>query len=188
MKATASLLAAAVLSILSLSAHATAINPLTDGYAISINGQSLTTNNLLLDLNAGAPANSFVFSDGLTQYVFAEVSVTNAASALSVTELCLTANILTGCKASTISVSNAKVGAVSLSANVNASLTAAAGANLGVINLAAVADLGSDSATVAYAALSSGSGNSPVPEPGTLGLMATGLLAAAGTLRQKFVA
>jgi hypothetical protein len=183
----ASLLSAAVVSALTLSAHASVVNPITDGYLISVNGTTLTTNNLLADLNLGAPANSFLFSDGLTQYVFSEVNVANAVGALSVAELCVTINFAP-CKASAVSISNAKLGAISLGVDVNASLTAAVGANLGLLNLGAVADLGLNSATVAFAAPITTPPTSPVPEPGTLSLMASGLLGAAGALRRKFIA
>ena len=189
MKTLVALLSAAVLSASTVAAHAAPVNPLNDGYVIAVNGQTLTTNNLVADANIGAPASSFIFSDGLDQYVFVEANVANAVGALSVTELCVRINLFGGCPASAVSISDANFGAISLSAEVNASLMAAAGANLGVVNFASNVDLGLNSATVAFVAPTGGGvGNSPVPEPGTLGMMATGLLGAAGTLRRKFLA
>ena len=190
MKLFASLLAAAILSVPALSAHADVINPLVDGFKIQVGSTVLT--------NANASYNPFnhslIFSDLTSTYTFAEIDAAPLVNALSITRTCLTLNFFGyGCGTSTIAISNASVlnGTIQASLLVGATLNATATA--GVSDLVfAKSNLGLavQTALVGFDASVPPPpvGTSPVPEPGTLGMVATGLLGAAGAVRRRFLA
>ena len=187
MKLTASLLASAALSLLAASAFAAPINPVLDGYSIKVGNTVLSTTNLSYTALAAA----FRFSDGTSTFTFLEVNAAPLASALSITRTCITLGSLggNGCGSETVSVTDANVlnGTIQVSALVGASLSAGAQANVGNL-LFASSNLGLAAETALVGAPASTGSASPVPEPGSLGLLATGLLGAAGVLRKRFVA
>lgn len=108
-------------------------------------------------------------------------------SLLNVTDVCAQVNIIFAakpCQALAFSFTDVGLG--------DASLLAALG-TVGVDLTGNVADLnfgasiGGGSAEIGFGG-GDGGGASPVPEPGTLSLMATGLLSAAGIVRKRFMA
>lgn len=184
MKATVSLLAAAVLSASTLAAHATPVTPDYGNYTITVGNTVVNSTGLSL-------LNPIVVTDGASTYTFVGVNADPLIDALSVTRLCVNLNIFSpGCAAQTISVSNASVlgGLLQLNAAVGVSVSASAQA--GVSNLvfaSTTASIATETAVVGYPT-TTGTGASPVPEPGTLSLMVTGLIGAAGALRRRFLA
>ncbi|MDQ2832508.1 MAG: PEP-CTERM sorting domain-containing protein [Acidobacteriota bacterium] len=104
---------------------------------------------------------------------------------LNVTDVCAQVNIVFAakpCQALAFSYTDASLG--------NATLLSAlgtVGVNLtgDVAGLDFGASIGGGSAEIGFPG---GPGASPVPEPGTLSLMATGLLSAAGVVRKRFTA
>jgi len=125
------------------------------------------------------------------------VDVSGTLGVLNVTDLCATVTVLgkaPACQNLAFSFTDVTLG--------DANIIAAVGANINLAVGGVDGSLGSgltpDGTNLAGASLALGSGqidfsvppppdgNSPVPEPGTLSLMATGLLGAAGAIRRKF--
>ena len=109
-------------------------------------------------------------------------------SLLNVTDVCAEANVLAPaapCQALAFSFTGVGLGdAVQLAAlgTVGVDLTG----NVADINFGA--SIGGGSAEIGFPGGGGGGGDSPVPEPGTLSLMATGLLSAAGVIRKRCMA
>lgn len=183
MKAIVSLLSAAVLTASTLAAHATPMTPAFSAYTISIGNTILNTTNLSL-------SNPITFSDSLSTYTIVGANADPLLDALSITRTCINLNIFApGCAAQTVSISNASVAGGLLQLNAGLGVTVNAAAQAGVSNLVfASTTLGvaAETALVGYPAATPPS-TSPVPEPGTLSLMATGLIGAAGAVRRKFL-
>ena len=184
MKTIVSLLSAAVLAASTLAAHATPVTPAFNQYTISIGNTILNTTNLSL-------LNPITFSDSLSTYTIAGVSADPLLDALSITRTCINVNIFApGCSAQTVSISNASVagGLLQLSAGVGVTVNAAAQAGVSNLVFASTSvGVGAETALVGYPGATA-PGASPVPEPGTLSLMATGLIGAAGAVRRRFLA
>lgn len=177
MKRIASLFASAAVVLSTASfAHAGTIAP---GINLSlVNG---TTNYTFLQTTPG----TFLAADGLNSVTVVYASVPGLLDSFTVSDVCLTLGPLTPCKGYTLAISDANAAGISLGAGL--SLAAQAATTL-TTNLATVkidGSLGAGVETINFALPASPSA-SPVPEPGTLGLMATGLVGAAGALRRKF--
>ena len=175
MKLIASLLASVVLSASTLAAHATTITP-----GIDLNLVNGTTNYSFLQTTPG----TFVASDGLNS-VTAVYLHTGLADTFAVTEVCLNVGPLVPCKGYTFSIADTNAAAVSVGLGLSAAAMADTTLSTDLATLKVDGSLGAAVETVAFALPASAS---PVPEPGTLGLMATGLMGAAGAVRRRFKA
>ena len=174
MKLIASLLASVVLSAAStVAAHASTISP-----GIDLNLVSGTTNYSFLQITPG----TFTATDGLNS-VTAVYLHTSLADTFAVTEVCATVG-LTPCKGYTFTIADSNAAAVSVGLGLSAAAMADTTLSTNLATLKVDGSLGAATETVAFAlpAVSP----SAVPEPGTLGLMATGLMGAAGALRRRF--
>ncbi len=180
MKLIASLLAsAAIVLSTAASAHAETIAP---GIGLSlVNG---TTNYTFLQTLPG----TFVAADGLNSVTVAYASVPGLLDSFTVADVCLTLGPLAPCKGYTLAISDSNAAGISLGAGL--SLAAQADTtlttNLATIKIDGSLGLGAETLNFALPSTPSSPGASPVPEPGTLGLMATGLVGAAGAIRRKF--
>ena len=177
MKLIASLLASAVvLSASTVAAHASMINP-----GVDLNLVSGTTNFNFLQVTPG----TFVATDGLNS-VTAVYLHTPLTDSFAVTEVCLSVNVgiaVIPCKGYTLTIADTNAAAVSVAAGLSAGALADTTLTTNLATLKVDGTLGAAVETVNFALPAS-----PVPEPGTLGLMATGLLGAAGALRRRFKA
>ena len=87
------------------------------------------------------------------------------------------------CKGYTFTIADTNASAVSVGLGLSAAAMADTTLSTNLATLKVDGSLGAATETVAFALPASAS---PVPEPGTLGLMATGLLGAAGAVRRRF--
>ena len=173
MKLIASLLASVVLSAAStVAAHATTITP-----GVTLNLVNGTTNYTFLQTVPG----TFVATDGLNS-VTAVYLNTGVADTFAVTEVCLNVGPLVPCKGYTFTIADTNASAVSVGLGLSAAALADTTLTTNLATLKVDGSLGAAVETVAFALPSA----SPVPEPGTLGLMATGLVGAAGAVRRRF--
>ncbi len=174
MKLTAALLASVVLSAAStLAAHATTISP-----GIDLNLVNGTTNYTFLQTTPG----TFVAADGLNSVTAVYVH-TPLSDTFAVTEVCLNVGPLVPCKGYTFTIADTNAAAVSVGLGLSAAALADTTLSTNLATLRVDGSLGAGLETVAFALPASAS---PVPEPGTLGLMATGLIGAAGAVRRRF--
>ena len=189
MKLTAALLASAALSVATLSASATPVDPILNDYTIKVGNTVLSDANVSYNPLLG----NFTFSDHTSTFTFVEVNAAPLVSALSITRTCLTLDSFGyGCGTEAVSVTDASLldGTIQAAVLVGATLSVGADANVGNLVFAkSNLGLAAETAIVGAPASTGSTGStSPVPEPGSLGLMATGLLGAAGALRRKFLA
>lgn len=139
-----------------------------------LNGEQFTYTHLTTD----------VLNSSLTVFTATYLDALGTLGVLNVTDVCTQVTILgpaVPCQQLAFSFTNLTLG--------SASLIAALGAN---VNLAAnVANIDFASASIAGGSASvnftNPGGPSPVPEPATLSLMATGLVGLAGVVRRKFI-
>ncbi len=179
MKLTASLLASVVLSAAStVAAHASTISP-----GITLNLVNGTTNYTFLQTTPG----TFVATDGLNS-VTAVYLQTGLADTFAVTEVCANVGPLVPCKGYTFTIADANAAAVSVGLGLSAAAMADTTLTTNLATLKVDGSLGAATETVAFALPAQTVTPSAVPEPGTLGLMATGLLGAAGAVRRRFKA
>lgn len=184
MKLVASLLASVTLFASSMGAYATPLSPLDNGFSITVGNTLLDSSNLSYNAARG----TFSFSDGLSSYTFIGVAADPLLDGLSITRTCINLNVFSpGCSSQKVSISNANVLDGLLQLNAGLGVKVSAGAQAGVSNLlfaSTTVGVAAESALVGYPTAPS-SAQSPVPEPGTLGLMATGLLGVAGAIRRR---
>ena len=179
MKLIASLLASAVLSAAStVAAHATTIEP-----GISLNLISGTSNYTFLQTVPG----TFLASDGLNS-VTAVYLHTPLTDTFAVTEVCLNVAIVLPCKGYNFSIADTNASAVSVGLGLSAAALADTTLSTNLATLKVDGSLGAAVETVTFALPAQNVAPSAVPEPGTLSLMATGLIGAAGAVRRRFKA
>jgi len=151
------------------------------------NGFTYTYTHTSLSLLSGSLLNS-----STSVFTATYLDVTGLLGVLTVTDVCTNITVLgtpVPCQAFAFSFTN-----VSLPiANVDVAIGAAIDLSLNVINLGGSnttpfnllgVNVQGGTGTINYTPPPTGP--SPVPEPGTLGMMATGLIGAAGAIRRKF--
>ena len=180
MKLIASLYASVVLSAVStVSAFATTITP-----GVNLNLVSGTTNYTFLQTVPG----TFVAADGLNS-VTAVYLHTGLADTFAVTEVCLSvqAGLATiPCKGYTFTIADTNASAVSVGLGLSAAALADTALATNLATLRVDGSLGAAVETVSFALPAGSVTPSAVPEPGTLSLMAIGLVGAAGAVRRRF--
>lgn len=179
MKLFASLLASAAIVLSTSAAHAGSIAP-----GINIDLYNGTTDYTFV---GGALPGTFVAADGLNSVTVAYANVPGLLDSFTVAEVCVALGPIAPCKGYTLAISDTNAAGVSL--GLGLSLAAQADTTL-TTNLATLnvdGSLGAAVETINFVLPGTSSPSaSPVPEPGTLGLLATGLVGAAGAIRRKF--
>ncbi|GAA3761568.1 PEP-CTERM sorting domain-containing protein [Terriglobus aquaticus] len=178
-------------------AHASSYGPLSDGYGLTVGSTTLNQTNTTVDPLSGVLS----FSDGLSNYTFAEVNASPLVNALSITRVCVLVN-LSGCQSSTITISDASLlngtlalsAAAQVSAHLSGSAVASVGATTsnGTTGISTLTFVGT-SATLGLQTAVVGTQsdpfpvNSPVPEPGTISLVLSGALGVAAAARRRLL-
>ncbi|WP_260737319.1 PEP-CTERM sorting domain-containing protein [Tunturiibacter lichenicola] len=125
--------------------------------------------------------NTDLFSTSLETFTATYTDLTGTLGVLNVTESCVAVTvvfrIVAPCKSVAFSFTDATLGDITVGTFLG--LDASAKGNVASVNFDGSIGAGTGSFDFKAA-------NSPVPEPGTLSLMATGLIGAAGVLRRKF--
>ena len=160
-----------------------------------LNGEQFTYTHETL----GILTNGNLLNSSTSVFTATYVDVLGTLGVFNFTDLCATVTIIgpaVPCQQFAFSFTNLTLGDASitaaLAASINVNLGLASG-SVGGLNLApdgfnlAGASLGLGSGEIDFSnPPPNGGGDSPVPEPGTLSLMATGLLGAAGAVRRRF--
>jgi PEP-CTERM motif len=129
--------------------------------------------------------NTSLFSTSLETFTATYTDLSGSLGVLDVTESCVAVTVFLNhvapCKSLAFSFTNATLGDITVGTLLG--LGATAKGDVAGINFDG--SIGASSASFDFTKPGSPS-NSPVPEPGTLSLMATGLLGAAAAVRRKF--
>ena len=190
MKSLIPALSASALLALSLTAHASLIDA-----SLTATGQSAT--NISANFATLPGTYSLTSANSLLTVTYANVGNTGV---LNVTDVCLNINVAP-CTGYALSFTDAQHSSTSVAVGVSAAATAdtTLSTDTALINIdgSLAASLAGFSDTVVFSGppiSSNGGGNggnggsggpSPVPEPSTLGLMASGLAGAAGMIRRR---
>lgn len=190
-------LSAAVLSASTLAANASPINVFGSGVSVLLNGSVIDTANVNLTNNGFSVLDhGSLFT--ITYVTTPTIGLIPGVGLLNVTDVCTTVAVSIGggtlgtpCQAEALSFTDANFGAVQIGAAValGAQETLMVSGNTANLNVAQSASIGLDTASFTFVnPVSAPPTTSPVPEPGTLGLMASGLLGAVGAIRRKLMA
>jgi hypothetical protein len=127
--------------------------------------------------------NTSIFSTSLETFTATYTDLSGSLGILNVTESCVAVTVVfhhvAPCKSLSFSFTDATLGNITVGTFLG--LGASAKGNVAGVNFDG--SIGAGSGSFNFTVPSS---NSPVPEPGTLSLMATGLLGAASAVRRKF--
>jgi len=196
-KTFAALLSAALLSASTLAANAAPLDVFGSGVTVLLDGSVIDTANVNLVQNGF----SVVDHGSLLTVTFVTtptIGLIPGIGVLNITDVCVTAGLSIGgvstgtpCQAQALSFTDANFGSVQIGAAValGAQETLVASGNTANLTIAQSASIGLDTASFTFVnPVTNPPASSPVPEPGTLGMMATGLLGAAGAIRRKLMA
>jgi hypothetical protein len=160
-----------------------------------LNGEQFTYTHETL----GILTNGNLLNSSTSVFTATYVDVLGTLGVFNFTDLCATVTIIgpaVPCQQFAFSFTNLTLGDASITADLAASINinlGLASGSVGGLNLApdgfnlVGASLGLGSGQIDFSnPPPNGGGDSPVPEPGTLSLMATGLLGAAGVIRRRF--
>lgn len=197
MKNVAVLLSAVVLSASTIVSHAAPIDVFGSGVNVLLNGSVIDSASVNLVQNGFSVLDhGSLFT--VTYVTTPTIGLIPSIGLLNVTDVCTTAavslgpvNLGTPCQAEALAFTDANFGAINLGLAValGAQETLIASGNTASVNIAQNASIGLDTAAFTFInPVSTPPGASPVPEPGTLSLMATGVLGAAGAIRRRFLA
>ena len=179
MKLIASLLASATIVASSAAAHAGTIAP-----GIDLSLSNGTTNYTFLQTLPG----TFIAADGLNSVTVVYANVPGLLDSFTVADVCLNLGPLVPCKGYTLAISDTSAAGITLDAGLSLAAQAATtlSTNLATVNINGSLGAGLETINFILPTSPTSPGASPVPEPGTLGLMATGLIGAAGAVRRRF--
>ncbi|MEO6981508.1 MAG: PEP-CTERM sorting domain-containing protein [Edaphobacter sp.] len=208
MKVFSAFLALVTLFFASAPLHADQVNLTLDGNTIVgtpiANGYNFT----YLNTTAGVFSQGNLLNSSTTLFTATYVNALGSLGVFNFTDVCATVTVLgpaVPCQSLALSFTNLTLGDASIIAAVGAAVDVNAGVgtiNVGGLNLVpegfnlAGASIAGGSGQINFTPPSGpsdpgnggGSNTSPVPEPSSLSLMATGLLGAAGAIRRKFKA
>ena len=197
MKAFAALLSAVLLSASTLAANAAPLNVFGSGVTVLLDGSVIDAANVNL------VPNGFNIQDhgSLLTVVYVTtptIGLIPGVGLLNITDSCLSAGVSLGvgntgtpCQALAFSFTDANFGSVQIGAAAAVGLqeTLSVSGNTANLSVAQSASIGLGTAAFTFVnPVTAPPTSSPVPEPGTLGLMATGLMGAAGAIRRKLMA
>jgi len=191
MKAFAALLSAVLLSASTLAANAAPLNVFGSGVTVLLDGSVIDAANVNL------VSNGFSIQDhgSLLTVTYA---TTPGTGLLNITDACVSAGVSIGgtstgtpCQAQALSFTDANFGSVQIgaAAAVGFQETLGVSGNTASFSVAQSASVGLGTAAFTFIdPVAAPPTSTPIPEPGTLGMMGTGLIGAAGAIRRKLMA
>ncbi len=197
MKAFAALLSAVLLSASTLAANAAPLNVFGSGVTVLLDGSVIDAANVNL------VSNGFSIQDHgslltVTYATTPTIGLIPGTGLLNITDACVSAGVSIGgtstgtpCQAQALSFTDANFGSVQIgaAAAVGFQETLGVSGNTASFSVAQSASVGLGTAAFTFIdPVAAPPTSTPVPEPGTLGMMGTGLIGAAGAIRRKLMA